>query len=63
MDLEIIEMNRKCIEIIEIPVKSIRFYRNHSNFERSQLRDAGEFGNFETCYRYLLAEISRLAGT
>ncbi len=51
------------MEIIEILVKYIGFYRNHLNFERPQLRDAGEFGNFEICYHYLLAEISRLAGT
>ena len=36
---------------------------NHLNFETMQLRDADEFGNFETCYDYLLPELRPFPGS
>ena len=37
--------------------------RNHSIFETTQLHDAGEFANFETCYHYVLRELRSFPGS
>ena len=44
------------IEILENP-------RYHSFFETTWLRDAGEFGGVQTCYRYLLRELRPFLGS
>ena len=37
--------------------------RNRSIFETTQLHDADEFANFETCYHYVLRELRSFPGS
>ena len=60
-----LRVNKDLVRIHQNPCQINEYLmisRNHSNFERSQLRDAGEFDNFETCYHYLLPEIHPFPG-
>ena len=50
-------------ETIGFGVENPENPRKHSIFETTQLHDAGEFANFETCYHYVLRELRSFPGS